>query len=73
MIYMSKTISSFWLSNCIGNKKMFNDVVLKLLDMVSKKEIRVVIGDIKKISDAKKIHENIFLRKTFGKLILKNE
>lgn len=72
MIYSSKTVSSFWLANCIGNNKMFNDIVLNLLNMVINKDIKIIVGNVLSLKNAKEMHKLIKDRKTFGKLILNN-
>ncbi|MEY3878984.1 MAG: hypothetical protein EB150_06210 [Nitrososphaeria archaeon] len=74
LIKDSKTASGFW-----GNKMFLQNppqlkiVVENLFELIKNKKIKIIVGEKMNLEDARKMHEKIRSRSTYGKLLLINE
>ena len=68
----SKIVSGFWGTKIFEDKIKLNESIEFLFDLIKNKKIKIVIGEVMNLEDAKIMHEKIRNRETAGKLILKN-
>jgi NADPH2:quinone reductase len=67
----SRGVIGFWLMNCmIDPQRLLAEPIAELLDMVSKGELKPVVGGSYPLSEARRAHEDMRARKTTGKLVL---
>ena len=68
----SKIVSGFWGTKIFEDKIKLNEAIEYLFDLIKNKKIKIVVGEIINLEDAKIMHEKIRNRETFGKLVLRN-
>jgi NADPH2:quinone reductase len=68
----SKTISGFWGAKIFQDKSKLNFSIETLFNLIKNKKIKIFVGEVMDLKDARVMHEKIRLRDTLGKLILKN-
>lgn len=68
----SKIVSGFWAAKIFEDKIKLNEAMECLFDLIKNKKIKIIIGEVMNLEDAKTMHEKIRNRETFGKLILRN-
>jgi NADPH2:quinone reductase len=68
----SKIVSGFWGTKIFEDNVKLNTAVAELFDLIKNKKIKIVVGEVINLEDAKSMHEKIRNRETFGKLILIN-
>lgn len=68
----SKIVSGFWGTKIFEDSIKLNTAVAELFDLIKDKKIKIVVGEVMNLEDAKFMHEKIRSRETFGKLILIN-
>ncbi len=67
----SQGVIGFWLAHAMSDpRRMLAGPMAELLDLVSRGELRAVIGDTYALSDARQAHEDLRARRTVGKLLL---
>jgi NADPH2:quinone reductase len=66
----SRAVVGFWLVHCASKPGMMDAAVNDLLQMIAKRELRVIEGGSYPLADARKAHEDLRGRGTTGKLIL---
>lgn len=72
LIKDTRIVSGFWGTKIFQDTDKLKAVVNNLFDLIKNKKIKVIIGDVMKLEDAKLMHEKIRNRDTIGKLILFN-
>jgi NADPH2:quinone reductase len=71
LMHGSKTISGFWLANCLGKKEMMHDVIAELFSLIEKGDLKPVIGGTYPLAEAAEAHSTMLARGTTGKIVLK--
>jgi len=71
LMHGSKTISGFWLANCLGKKELMHDVIAELFSLIEKGDIKPVIGGTYPLAEAAEAHRTMLARGTTGKIVLK--
>ncbi|MBI5309993.1 MAG: zinc-binding dehydrogenase, partial [Actinobacteria bacterium] len=66
----SRAVVGFWMVHCATVPGMLDTAMNDLLDLVQRRELRVVLGGSYPLADARRAHEDIRGRGTTGKLIL---
>ncbi len=69
----SKIVSGFWGTKIFENNDRLSAAVNDLFNLIKDKKIKIIIGDVMSLENAKVMHEKIRSRDTFGKLILVNK
>jgi NADPH:quinone reductase-like Zn-dependent oxidoreductase len=72
MLKDSKIVSGFWATKVFEDNKKLSEAVSYLFDLIKNKKLKIFIGDIMTLENAKEMHEKIRRRDTLGKLILTN-
>jgi len=68
----TKIVSGFWGTKIFGDSNKLSMAVNDLFNLIKDKKIKIFIGAIMDLKDAKEMHEKMRNRDTVGKLILKN-
>ena len=63
-------VIGFWLPHCFRRPGMFHEAVEDLLGMVAAGELRTVVGGTYQLAEARRAHEDMRARRTYGKLVL---
>lgn len=71
LMHGSKTVAGFWLNNCFGKPKLFNDVLDELFSLILKGDLKPVIGGVYPLDQAGDAHRAMLARGTVGKIVLK--
>jgi NADPH2:quinone reductase len=66
----SRGVLGFWLAHCFRRPEMFAEPVRELLALVAAGELRVIVGGVYPLADARRAHEDLRARRTYGKLVL---
>lgn len=66
----SKSVTGFWLIDCIGRPGMLAEPLTELFDMIVSGELRPLIGAEYPLSEAAQAHRDLRARTTVGKLVL---
>jgi NADPH2:quinone reductase len=66
----STGVLGFWLAHCFTTPGMFAEPMEELLDLVAAGELRTVVGGTYPLGEARRAHEDLRARRTFGKLVL---
>jgi NADPH2:quinone reductase len=66
----SRAVIGFWLMHLIPRRDEVAAMIGDLVGAVAAGELKVVIGDVYPLSDARRAHENLAGRRTSGKLLL---
>lgn len=69
----SKSIMGFWLNHSFENIDLFKETLNNLFNLVSSKQIKVVIKNRYSLKDVQLAHSDILNRRTVGKVILTTE
>lgn len=66
----SKTVVGFWLAHLLGRRDLLAPMIGDLLGALAAGELKVSIGDVYPLSEARRAHEDLVGRRTTGKLLL---
>lgn len=67
----SQGVIGFWLVHAMRDPaRLLAGPMAELLDLVARGELRAVIGDTYALGDARRAHEDLWARRTVGKLLL---
>jgi NADPH2:quinone reductase len=66
----SQAVIGFWLVHCFGRPGMVAEPMQELFDLVASGELRVIEGEVYRLSEVLRAHEEMQARKTSGKLVL---
>lgn len=66
----SKTVTGFWLVDCLRDLATVSGPMAELLDMTADGRLRPVVGATYPLGDARRAHEDLRARRTTGKVIL---
>lgn len=68
----TKIVSGFWGTKVFEDTDKLSVAVNDLFNLIRDKKIKIIIGDVMSLENAKIMHEKIRRRDTFGKLVLVN-
>ncbi len=63
-------VVGFWLGHCFRRPELLQEPIRELLGLVAAGELRPVVGGTYPLEDARRAHEDLRARRTFGKLLL---
>jgi NADPH2:quinone reductase len=66
----SRSVAGFWLMHCLGRPGMYREPMAELLAMAQDGRLRPLAGGEYPLSEARRAHEDLRARRTYGKLIL---
>jgi len=66
----SKSVSGFWLVDCMRDLSMFSQPLAELFAMTAAGTLQPVIGPAYPLADARRAHEDMLARATSGKVVL---
>jgi NADPH2:quinone reductase len=66
----SRAVVGFWLMHCLGRPGMYREPMAELLAMTADGRLRPEVGAVYPLSEARRAHEDLRARRTYGKLIL---
>jgi NADPH2:quinone reductase len=66
----SKTVTGFWLIDCLRDLRMVSDPMHELLQLTADGRLRPVIGGTYPLAEARRAHEDLRARATTGKVVL---
>jgi NADPH2:quinone reductase len=66
----SKSVTGFWLVDCLRDLSMLDGPMAELMSMTASGALRPVVGGSYPLSDARKAHEALRARATTGKILL---
>lgn len=66
----SKTVVGFWLAHLLGRRDLLAPMIGELLGALAAGELKVSVGDVYPLSEARRAHEDLIGRRTTGKLLL---
>jgi NADPH:quinone reductase len=66
----SKSLTGFWLIDCVGRPGMLGEPLAELFDLTARGELRPMVGGEYPLSDAAQAHRDLRARTTVGKLVL---
>ena len=66
----SKTVVGFWLAHLLGRRDLLAPMIGELLAALAAGELKVTVGDVYPLSEARRAHEDLIGRRTTGKLLL---
>jgi NADPH:quinone reductase len=70
LIKGSKTITGFWLVDCLQNPAQLGDPLNELFDLTLSGTLHPIVGGEYALSDVARAHEDLRARRTVGKLLL---
>jgi NADPH:quinone reductase len=66
----SAGVVGFWLVHCVGRPGMYREPMAELLAMTRDGLLKPRVGGVYPLSQARRVHEDLRARRTYGKLIL---
>jgi NADPH2:quinone reductase len=66
----SKSVIGFWLAHLLTRQDLLGPMIQDLFAAIAAKELTATIGDVYRLSDAARAHEDLIARRTTGKLLL---
>ena len=66
----SKSLTGFWLVDCLGRPEMLGEPLGELFDLTARGELRPLVGGEYPLSEAAQAHRDLRARTTVGKLVL---
>jgi NADPH:quinone reductase len=66
----SRAVVGFWLMHCVGRAGMYREPMAELLAMTAQGALKPRVGGVYPLSQARRAHEDLRARRTYGKLIL---
>jgi NADPH2:quinone reductase len=66
----SKTVTGFWLVDCLGDLSLLSGPMAELFAMTAEGRLEPVVGAAYPLADARRAHEDMRARATTGKVIL---
>jgi NADPH:quinone reductase len=66
----SRAVVGFWLVHLLRRPQELRDGIAELLEAVANGELKVVVGGVYPLSEARRAHEDLAARATHGKLLL---
>ena len=66
----SKTVVGFWLAHLLGRRDLLAPMIGELLGALAAGELKVTVGGVYPLSEARRAHEDLVARRTTGKLLL---
>jgi len=66
----SKTVVGFWLAHLLARRDLLAPMIGDLLGALAAGELKVTVGDVYPLSEARRAHEDLIARRTSGKLLL---
>ncbi len=66
----SKTVVGFWLLHLLARRELAAPMIGELLGAVATGDLKVTVGGVYPLSDARRAHEDLIGRRTTGKLLL---
>ena len=66
----SKSVTGFWLVDCVRDPAMLSGPMKELLDLVGSGGLKVIVGGTYPLGDARQAHEDLRARRTTGKVVL---
>ena len=66
----SKTVVGFWLAHLLMRRDLLAPMIGELLGALAAGDLKVTVGDVYPLSDARRAHEDLIARTTSGKLLL---
>lgn len=66
----SKAVVGFWLAHLLARRDLLAPMIGELLGAVAAGELKVTVGGVYPLSEARRAHEDLIARRTTGKLLL---
>ncbi|HVY97394.1 MAG TPA: zinc-binding dehydrogenase [Solirubrobacterales bacterium] len=66
----SKTVVGFWLLHLLARRELAAPMIGELLGAVAAGDLKVTVGGVYPLSEARRAHEDLIARRTTGKLLL---
>jgi NADPH2:quinone reductase len=66
----SRSVTGFWLTNCIGRAGMVHEPMAEMLDLVAEGRLSPVVGATYPLASARQAHEELRSRRSVGKLVI---
>lgn len=66
----SRAVIGFWLIHLLTDLPAVADTIAELFGAVEMGDLEIVIGDVRPLSEAKSVHEDLAARRTQGKILL---
>lgn len=66
----TRTVSGFWLVDCMRDPAMLSTPMAEMMDMTVDGRLRPVVGATYPLADARRAHEDLRARRTTGKILL---